>query len=141
MVIEQITCFIVCDSNYQKKCRQYVCLYLHGDSPIVYFYCQHTLWWSVSWLGMYINRLTPNQTQVSVEKMPIFCEVTYHIYQKLKWSLNYVLSGRLCLSSKRTCLLSLYIILPSFINIGQELFDIIEIKTHPYTHRQTHTCG
>ena len=31
------------------------------------------------YLGIYINRVTPNLTKVSVEKMPIFCEVTYYI--------------------------------------------------------------
>ena len=31
-----------------------------------------------------INRLTPNQTQVSVEKMPRFCVVEYYTNQKLK---------------------------------------------------------
>ena len=34
---------------------------------------------------------------------------------------------------------SLHIILPSFIEIGQELFEIIEEKTHPHTHPHTNT--
>ena len=42
------------------------------------FVCQHSYRWSISWHGMYINRLTPNRTKVSVEKIPIFCEVTYY---------------------------------------------------------------
>ena len=33
----------------------------------------------VEYLGIYINRVTRNLTYVSVEKMPIFCEVTYYI--------------------------------------------------------------
>ena len=52
-----------------------------------------------------------------------------------------VLSTRLISSSKRTEIISLYIILPSFIKIGQELFEIIGVQTHTHTHRQTHTAG
>ena len=37
------------------------------------FVCQNRL------LGIFINRVTPNLTKVFVEKMPIFCEVTYDI--------------------------------------------------------------
>ena len=33
----------------------------------------------MEYLGIYINRVTRNLTYVSVEKMPIFCEVTYYI--------------------------------------------------------------
>ena len=36
------------------------------------------------------------------------------------------------------CILSLYIILPSFIEIGQELFEIIEVSTQTQTDTQTH---
>ena len=50
-----------------------------------------------------------------------------------------VLSTRLISSSKGTELLSLYTILPSFIEIGQELFEIIERHTHRQTDRHTHT--
>ena len=45
--------------------------------------------------------------------------------------------NRLSSSSKGTCLLSLSIILPSFIKIGQELFEIIEVNTQTQTHRHT----
>ena len=48
-----------------------------------------------------------------------------------------VLPDRFISSSKRTCLLSLYIILPGFIKIGRELFEIIEVQTHTHTHTQT----
>ena len=48
-----------------------------------------------------------------------------------------VLPDRFISSSKGTCILSFYIILPNFIKIGQELFEIIDIKTHRHTHRQT----
>ena len=40
-------------------------------------------------------------------------------------------------SSKGTELLSLYTILPSFIEISQELFEIIEVQTLTHTDRQT----
>ena len=60
-----------------------------------------------------------------------------------------VLLDRFISSSKGNCLLSLYIILQSFIKIGRELFELIDIKTHRQTdrhtdrqtHRQTHTLG
>ena len=39
---------------------------------------------------------------------------------------------------KNICLLTLYIILPSFIKIGQELFEINRIKTDRHTHRHIH---
>ena len=48
-----------------------------------------------------------------------------------------VLPDQFTPSSKGTCILSLYIILPSFIKIGQELFEIIDIKTDRQTHRLT----
>merc|ERR1712115_580990 len=48
-----------------------------GDGPNVFF-CLSTQT-SVEYLGIYINRVTPNLTKVSVEKTPIFCEVTYYI--------------------------------------------------------------
>ena len=41
-------------------------------------------------------------------------------------------------SSKRTCIVSFYIILPSFIKIGQKLFEIIDKNTHWHTHSLTH---
>ena len=44
---------------------------------------------------------------------------------------------RLNPSSKGTCILSFYIFLPTFIKIGPELFEIIDIKTYTHTHRQT----
>ena len=47
--------------------------------------------------------------------------------------------SRLNSSSKGTELLSLYTILPSFIKIGQELFEIIDIQPHTHTNTQTHT--
>ena len=40
---------------------------------------------------------------------------------------------------KGICLLSLYIILPSFIKIGLEHFEINHIKTHRHTDTQTDT--
>ena len=43
-----------------------------------------------------------------------------------------VLPNRFISSLKGICLLLFYIILPSFINIGQELFEIIDIKTDRY---------
>ena len=47
-------------------------------------------------------------------------------------------TGLIIPSLKATCLLSLYIILPSFIKIGQELFEIIDIKTDTHTDRHIH---
>ena len=38
-----------------------------------------------------------------------------------------------------TCILSIYIIMPNFIKIGRELFEIIDIKTHTQTDRHTDT--
>ena len=49
-----------------------------------------------------------------------------------------VLPDRFISSSKGTEILSIYIILPSFIKIGQELFEIIDQQTHTQTHTQTH---
>ena len=46
--------------------------------------------------------------------------------------------NRLSSSSKEICLLSLYIILPTFIKIGQELFEIIDINTDTQTDRHIH---
>ena len=46
---------------------------------------------------------------------------------------------RLTTSSKGTELLSLYTILPSFIKIGQELFELIDGQLHTQTDRQTDT--
>ena len=46
--------------------------------------------------------------------------------------------NRLSSSSKGTCTLLLYIILPSFIKIGQELFEIIDPQTHRQTHKGRH---
>ena len=40
---------------------------------------------------------------------------------------------------KGTEILSLYIILPNFIKIGQELFEIIDIKTDTQTDRHIHS--
>ena len=45
------------------------------------------------------------------------------------------LQKRFFSSSKGTCILSIFIILPSFIKISPELFGIIEVKTN--TQRQT----
>ena len=42
---------------------------------------------------------------------------------------------------ERNCILSFYIILPNFIKIGKELFEIIDINTYRLTDRQTHTRG
>ena len=50
-----------------------------------------------------------------------------------------VLLNRFISSSKGTEILSLYIILPSFIKIGQELFEIIEVNVHTHTDTQTDT--
>ena len=50
-----------------------------------------------------------------------------------------VLPDRFFSTSERTCILSLYTILPSFIKIGQELFEIIEVNTQTHTHRHTDT--
>ena len=49
-----------------------------------------------------------------------------------------ILRYRFIPSSKGTCLLLLYIILPSFIKIGQELFEINCIKTDQHTQTHTH---
>ena len=49
-----------------------------------------------------------------------------------------VLPVRFISSSKGNCLLSLYIILPSFIKIGRELFELIDIKNHTHTDRHIH---
>ena len=46
-----------------------------------------------------------------------------------------VLSTRLISSSKETEIISFYI------EIGQELFEIIGVQTHTQTDRQTHTRG
>ena len=48
-------------------------------------------------------------------------------------------------SSKGTCTFLLYIILTSVIEIGQELFEIIEVNNHTQTHRhndadENNTC-
>ena len=51
----------------------------------------------------------------------------------------WVLPNRFIPSSKGTCILSLYIIMPNFIKIGWELFEIIDIKTHGHTDTQTDT--
>ena len=53
--------------------------------------------------------------------------------------------NRLSSSSKGTCIWSLLIILPSFIKIGQELFELIEEQTWPHTDRhndadENNTC-
>ena len=77
MIIKPIPCFIVCNSNNHKKWRQNSCLYSLGDGPNVL--CCLSTQNSVEYFGIYINRVTRNLTYVSVEKMPIFCEVTYHI--------------------------------------------------------------
>ena len=53
----------------------------------------------------------------------------------------WVLPDGFILSSKGTCILSIYIIMPNFIKIGQKLFEIIDIKTDTQTDRQTHTRG
>ena len=47
--------------------------------------------------------------------------------------------NRLNSSSKGTEILPFYIILPSFIKIGQELFEIIDRQTHTHTHTDRHT--
>ena len=49
-----------------------------------------------------------------------------------------VLPNSFISSWKGTEILSLYIILPSLIKIGQELFEIIEVKIHTQTDRHTH---
>ena len=49
-----------------------------------------------------------------------------------------VLSTRLISSSKGTELLSLYTILPNFKKIGQELFELIDIKPHRQADTQIH---
>ena len=49
-----------------------------------------------------------------------------------------VLLDRFIPSLKGTCILLLYIILPSFIKIGQELFEMIEVNTQTQTDRQKH---
>ena len=51
-----------------------------------------------------------------------------------------VLPDRFIPSSKGTDILSMYIILPGFIEIGQELFEIIWVQTltHTQTDTQTH---
>ena len=49
-----------------------------------------------------------------------------------------VLSNRFISSSKGICLLWLYTILPNFIKIGQEFFEIIEVNVHTHTHTHRH---
>ena len=49
-----------------------------------------------------------------------------------------VLPNRFNPSSKGTCILSFYIIMPNFIKIGRELFEIIDIKIYTQTDRHTH---
>ena len=46
-----------------------------------------------------------------------------------------VLPNQFIPSSKRTCILSWYTLLPSFIKISHELFEINCINTHRLTHR------
>ena len=48
------------------------------------------------------------------------------------------LLNRFIPSSKDTEILSLYNILPNFIKISQELFEIIDIKIYTHTDTQTH---
>ena len=52
---------------------------------------------------------------------------------------NFRLNGPLELIFDRNLSFITIIILPSFIEIGQELFEIIEVKTHRQTHTQTDT--
>ena len=94
-------------------------VYIYTESVRLFIFCHHTL-------KLYINRLTPCRTKVFVEKMSRFCEGTYYINQKLKWPLTSVLMGRLHSSSGGTCLISLYIILASFVKIKSELCKIWE---------------
>ena len=49
-----------------------------------------------------------------------------------------VLPNQFISSLKGTEIFSLYIILPSFIKIGRELFEIIDIKIYRHTDTQTH---
>ena len=47
-------------------------------STLVYIKTETVRMFSFGLGFRYINRVTPNLTKVSVEKMPIFCEVTYY---------------------------------------------------------------
>ena len=49
------------------------------------------------------------------------------------------LPNRFHLTSKRMCIVPKYIILLSFIKIGQDLFEIIDINTHTHEHTRAHT--
>ena len=74
--------------------------------------------------------------------MPRFCGVTYYVNQKLIWSLpNFRSNGLIKLIFKKNLSYIIINILPNFIKIGQELFEIIDNKTHTHTQtdRQTDT--
>ena len=51
------------------------------------FVCQHTVRWSISWPGLYINRLTTNRNLGFCWEMPMFFEVTYYIYVNLNMTI------------------------------------------------------
>ena len=140
MIIERIPCFVVCNTYNHEKWRRYDCLYFHWDGRIVYFFCQHILRWSVRWLGMYINRLTPNRTKVFVEKMPMICEVTYYFNRKFKLSLTSVLMGRLSPSSKGTCLslIILHHLARFHQNQSRTFWDNRGKRSQKNTHRDRH---
>ena len=73
-------------------------------------------------------------------KLKGMCPITLKNMTILKFQMGEVcaLSNRFNPSSKGSCILSFYIILPNFIKIGQELFEIIDIKIYRHTDRHTH---
>ena len=114
----------------------------HGVVPIVYFFVIIILFDLSLGFGCTINRMTPYRTYVCFEKMPRFCGVTYYVNQKLIWSLpNFRSNGLIKLIFKKNLSYIIINILPNFIKIGQELFEIIDNKTHTHTQtdRQTDT--
>ena len=89
MIIESIACYIVCN---QMNPETYTCLYQHGDRLIVNFVCNHNLRGLSVGLIVY-KQNDASSNEVSVEKMPRFCEGIYNIDKKLKWSLTSVVIG------------------------------------------------
>ena len=67
---------------------------------------------------------------------------TFHKIWCLKFQIGGVciLPDRFISSSKGTCILLFYTILPILIKIGQKLLEIININTHRHTHTQTQWC-
>ena len=85
------------------------------------------------------SSLLNNKTHFFV-KLKGICPITLKNMAILKFQMGEVciLLNRFNPSSKGTCILSFYTILPNFIKIGQELFEIIDKNTHTHTHTLTH---